>query len=136
MGSFGKELVLFSPVNGVVLEGGKPVPGATVTRMLQWKELNMEDQVTTSDAGEFSFSAKTVKSMLWRIIPHNPVIMQSIVVHVGEKPFKAWKFQKGNYKLNSESDGRAFRVRCDIQDPARSHDINDLFSYFGICTLQ
>jgi hypothetical protein len=136
MGALGQELVLFSPVTGVVVDGGKPVAGAKVTRSVKWKDSHEVDEVVTTAAGEFQFAAKSVRSMMWSLIPHNPVVMQTITIQAGDKTYEAWEYQKGNYEMNSEADGKTVDMLCDLQNEPRSHAINQLFSYWGICTLR
>ena len=48
---------LFSPVSGVVLSHGKPVPGATVkSRPLALGQKTYDDAVTTDASGRFAFA--------------------------------------------------------------------------------
>ncbi len=136
MSFLNSEKVLFSPVSGVVLDGGQPVAGAVVKRSYLWSDLRREDETVTDQAGEFAFEAGLVKSLLWSIIPHSPAIMQSITIHIGDRQFDAWTYQKGDYALNSESSGKPFSIRCELTDEAQEHDLSELSSYFGICTLR
>ncbi len=68
-------------------------------------------------------------------MPHSPEIFQTITIAVEGESYTAWSFQKGDYEENSESSGRPLKMRCDISQEADVHEINNLYSYFGICTL-
>lgn len=136
MSAFGKELVLFSPVTGAVIQNGQPVAGAKVSRTTQWKDSREVEQTVSNQSGEFNFKAKTARSMMWSLLPHNPVVMQTISIEVNGQRYEAWEYQKGDYELNSEADGKALNMLCDLDQEAQSHAINQLFSYWGLCTLR
>jgi hypothetical protein len=110
------KLVLFSEVNGQVVDGGKPVEGAIVTRHYNWAWTDAEstEQTVTDKEGRFSFKRVTTRSITANLFPHQPVVFQKIDININSRTFKAWRFRKGDYDNNGELDGKAIDVICDI----------------------
>ncbi len=135
MGTLSSELVLFSPVSGVVSMDGKPLSGAKVTHWYKWKDEAFTQEIETDLNGKFAFKGVSKKSFFWSIFPHNPAIGQEIKISYGGETYTAWRFKKGDYELNSESNGTALFMACDLNKPEKVHSVTQLSDYFGLCEL-
>lgn len=128
-----KTLYLFSSVQGVVLDKGKPVPGAEVERIYNWgwKDLTGQEKIVTGPDGSFHFDP-VVESSFWAsILPHEPVVTQKILIRHGGVEYKAWMFTRHNYEENGELNGKPVRLTCDLgSEPSAKGDI------FGICAIE
>jgi len=135
MSFFGLKLCVFSAVEGKVLREGKPIPNALVKRTYDWDGENITDEVTTDDDGNFSFNNQYQKS-LFAIFPHNPSVGQFIKIYIDDKEYQAWGFQKGNYDVNGELDGKPMKLLCDLDSPKQTHKASEFKNYVGICELR
>lgn len=128
------KMVLFSAVRGTVLENGRPVSGATIEREFRWawKDEVGTDHAVTSAQGEFSLPPIVRSSFLGSLLPHEPMVRQTILIRHAGKTYKAWMFDKGNYDDNGELKGRPIVMRCRLEaEPVRQQG-----ELFGICELQ
>lgn len=126
------KMVIFSAVKGRVLDNGKPVAGAVVEREFRWawKEENGTDTTTSNAAGEFSLPAIERSSLLGSLLPHEPMVRQTILIKHAGKTHKAWMFDKGNYKDNGELGGKPISITCRLENqPVRHGDV------YGICEI-
>lgn len=98
------KVVLFSPVSGVVLSHGKPVPGATVKRHAHWRWGNKtyDDAVTTDASGRFAFAELNGTMLLGSVLPHEPYVDQRITIEHGGQSYIAWEAAKRGYERNDE----------------------------------
>jgi hypothetical protein len=99
------ERVLFSAVSGRVLEGGKPVAGATLERSARWTldgDEPIRDSVKTDSEGRFSFPAITKRKLSSGLLPHEPVIFQRIELKHGGNDYLLWRTAKKDYGDNDE----------------------------------
>ena len=127
------KMCLFSEVNGVVLRNGKPVEGAVVEReaFWRWKQQRIRDSATTNEQGEFKLPMVERASILGSFLPHEPVIEQGILIHVGREEFEAWGFIKRNYRVNGEADGKPLHMVCELTgEPVRRGKV------YGLCVLE
>lgn len=125
-------MVIFSAVSGKVMHAGQPVAGAVVEREFRWawKEENGKDVVTTDAAGEFRLPAIERNSLLGAVLPHEPMVRQTILIKHAGKTHKAWLFDKSNYDDNGELKGKPIRLTCRLESqPVRRGEV------FGICEL-
>ena len=132
--SFGKQVCVFSAVEGTVLQDGKPVRDALVKRSYKWDGEDVIDQQTTDEDGRFSFPEANEKSLM-AIFPHNPAVTQFIKFVVDDTEYLAWGYVKGNYDVNGELEGRAMNLKCDLNSPEATHKLTSFKSYGGICEL-
>jgi hypothetical protein len=126
-------MVIFSAVSGKVLQAGQPVAGAVVEREFRWawKEETGKDSVITDAAGAFSLPMIERDSLLGSVLPHEPMVRQTILIKHAGKTHKAWLFDKGNYDANGELKGKPIRLTCRLESqPVRRGDV------FGICELE
>ena len=135
MGFLGK-LCMFSSVEGIVLQNGEPVAEAVVTREYEWQDTKKSDQTVTDASGKFSFKPRFEYSLLSVIIPHNPVVLQDITIGVNGDSFEAWSFQKGNYKLDGELQGKKLKMTCELSSEPDLHELSALIRYYGLCKLE
>jgi hypothetical protein len=128
------KMILFSAVSGKVLLDGKPVPGAKVEREFRWswKDEIGKDSTTTGAAGEFSFAKIERSSFLGSLLPHEPVVRQSLTIQHGGKAYEAWLLNKHNYDDNGEVEGKALRLVCRLEATPGKHP----GGYYGICELE
>jgi hypothetical protein len=140
------EVILFSAVRGVVTLQGQPVPGATLEREVKWSwgKEDVRDTTTTGADGSFSFPAVKRRMLLGRLLPHEPTVLQRIVVRHGGKEYQAWSLDKRNYDENGEllyfDDERGMVPYRDLSKPitlrcaleAKEHRSGKVF---GICDI-
>ncbi len=109
---------VFSGVKVVVLQRGKPVVGAEVTRISEWQKQKLEKTVTDS-RGQFSFP-DLFENSLAGIIPFTEfVASQQILVRVGTENFEIWANGKRSAKKNSELGGIPLELVCELNDNVR-----------------
>lgn len=92
-------MCLFSAVGGRVLDHGVPVEEAGLERTYAWSWTNRsgDDRAVTDVRGDFAFPAIRGRALLGSILPHEPVVDQTILIHHGGKTSKAWMLTRGNY---------------------------------------
>jgi hypothetical protein len=127
---------MFSEVEGIVIQGGKPLEGATIERSYRWALPGSGKQETTQSNkdGHFHFPVMyhdgIFPSFFSSIIPHEPVITQDITIRYNEKEYEAYLFSKRDYDLNSELDGVKLKLICDLDKEASREG-----GFYGVCTL-
>jgi hypothetical protein len=124
-------LVLFSEVHGTVLKDGVPVEGAEISQEVVWSD--NKDEVpprhTLSDkGGRFSFSVVERNPGVTRLVPHQPVILQKLLIRYDGVEYTAWRHTKNSYDENSELDGRPLNLACEL---SREPDFEG--THYGIC---
>jgi hypothetical protein len=96
------QLVLFSAISGKVLDQGKPVPGLTLTRTVEWTGDTFVDTATTDKEGAFAFPVLKRFSLIRQVLPANTHISQSIKANHQGKERDIWRHSKSNYDNNGE----------------------------------
>lgn len=132
MSIFGKKVCVFSAVSGTVVNNGEPIVNAIIKRTYTWDGKDITDESKTDENGNFSFPVKH-ESSVWAFFPHNPSIIQFIKINVDNNEYQAWGFQKGNYDVNGELDGKPMNLLCDLSSPKQTHKVNEYQNYVGIC---
>jgi hypothetical protein len=128
--AFMGKMCLFSEVKGKVLINGQPVQGAVVEREFRWawKGEVGKDSVTTGRDGDFTLPAIYRSSLFGSMLPHEPMVRQTILIKNGAQTYKAWLFDKGNYDENGELNGKPIVLSCSLQnEPKQTGEV------FGIC---
>ncbi len=130
-------LCLFSEVEGIVLDHGKPVVGAELERIwdLGYDESRGTDRTTTDEKGYFRFPKVSKFYILPGLLPFmQPDVGQDIFIHYRGKKVKAWRTTKSDYKVNSEL-GKPIRLICRIENEPIYTDIPNRFDHavFGVC---
>lgn len=124
---------LFSAVKGVVLDNGTPVQGARIERSYKWmwKDQTGADGTVTDAAGAFSLPSIWGGSFFGSLLPHEPLVRQTILIKHAGKSYKAWMFNKGEYAENGELKGRPISLVCRLDAEPTHHG-----EVFGICEPQ
>ncbi len=126
------KMCLFSEVEGTVLEQGMPVEGASIEREYRWswKDETGKDSAVTDGSGTFRLPGVFRSSLLGSFLPHEPLIVQTILIRHAGKIYKAWLYDKRNYRENGELDGKRIKLNCHLEAPLkRSNNV------YGICDL-
>ena len=128
------KMVIFSAVTGKVLQDGKPVSGASIEREFRWawKDETGTDKATSGIGGEFSFPAVERSSFLGSLLPHEPVVRQSITIRHAGKSYEAWLYNKHNYDDKGELEGKPLRLVCRLENAPQRH----AGGYYGICDIE
>ena len=131
MGMF-SELVLFSDVEGVVLNGGVPVEGVEIVQEITYQEPGKipPRTVTTGARGHFALTRVNTGSGLSRILPGQPSILQRLVIRHNGVEYEGWRHNKNSYEINSELGGRPLRLVCEL---ANAPDFEG--KHYGICKV-
>lgn len=109
-----QEVVLSSPLEGVLTFKGKPIPGVKIERKLSWfdQSESVEDFVITNSHGHFTLPLikKTLKlSNLTQF-----VVSQEInVLYNGEK-ILIWYMGKGSKVEYGELGGKPVNMKCEL----------------------
>jgi hypothetical protein len=125
---------LFSKVHGVVLNHGKPVPDAVITRSYNfgWTDEEKTESTTAARDGSFHFERVSRFSLATSLIPHEPSVSQTIKIHHDGKEYIAWHLLKHNYEDNGELGGKPINIVCEL---TRAPDIDPQTKVAGICTF-
>jgi hypothetical protein len=139
------KVCLFSPVKGKVVLNGQPVVGAVIERSYDWAWKNQKgrDETTTDQNGEFSLPAIYGTMILGSVMPHEPVIDQTINIQYQGKTHEAWYAHKHDYAENGELTysengkltNRKLDVLCELSDTPQRHE-EGILGYFGIAQLR
>lgn len=113
------EVVLFSPLEGVMSYNGKPAAGATIKRHLAWKDKQGEsDEFTVASDGRFSLPLKTTD------YKDNPlsqlVITQTLTVSFDGKNFTVWNLSKMEPDMFTELGGKPVNFTCELSGEERT----------------
>lgn len=133
-GDMFRPIVLFSEVRGRVVDGDRPVVGATLVQKMIWSDDDSENvvrRVQTGADGAFHFDAIVRKAGWHRISLSQPSMIESIVIEHGGKQYAAWTAAKMTYEPNSELGGRPIRLDCNLSRPVEVRD-----GYYGICVAR
>ncbi len=130
------KMYLFSAVRGVVVHEGKPIEGAVVEReyFWHWKDQRDKVQVKTNALGEFQFPEATGSSFLGSLLPHEPVVQQTIRIAYQGQTYMAWAFDRRDYEPNTELEGKPISLLCDLNHPPSHKGPRD--RVYGICQLR
>jgi len=117
------KMVMWSAMKGRVLMNGKPAEGAVLKRdfFWHWKSENGSDQTRANAAGEFTFPAIERSSFMGSLLPHEPVVEQSMTIEYSGKTYKAWGLFKHSYDNNAENRGRPIDVTCRLEAERTMH---------------
>ncbi|MES2824596.1 MAG: DUF6795 domain-containing protein [Pseudomonadota bacterium] len=112
-----QNVVLFSPMLGVVTVDGVPAVGAKIERNLFWIYKKREiDYVYTNENGEFNFG---VKKDIFRVSPLSHFsISQQLTVFYKNKVIEIWRYSKSDADEYTELGGKPVNFRCELTDEA------------------
>ncbi len=127
------KMCLFSAVRGVVLDHGKPVEGARIEKSWEWawNDRKGHNETVTDQHGTFAFPPVWRRSLLASLLPHEPVVVQTILIHFAGKTYKAWMFDKHTYQENGELENRPIHIICRLESEVMHHG-----KIYGICEPQ
>ncbi len=102
-----EQAVLFSALEGQVVQGSQPLAGATLIREWSFAEVSVRghDETITDAGGHFTFPAVIHAYRPPRFFTQETVIGQSIRVEAGGHEWGVWTAVKHNIKAGTESAG-------------------------------
>lgn len=111
-----RELILASPVKGQVMINGEPAALAEINQeiVFSWRDKIFKAETKSDMAGNFSLSAITHREVLAHLLPHQPNIKQTIFITYNGVEYPAWFFDKSDYLLLSEIDGKPINLVCEL----------------------
>jgi hypothetical protein len=121
--------VLFSAVSGTVLRDGAPVAGAEIVRKVTTRDTRT-DTAATDSRGRFDMPQVSASKGLVDLLPAEFVAGQELTIRVGGPDYPGWIYTKRDPANNAESNGRPFRLVCEISAEPGYTD-----NYYGICKL-
>ena len=129
MSMFSK-LVLFSRVEGVITQDGKPVEGAEVVQEVLYKDIDEVPATTASSdsQGHFVLEEVTHSAGLSRMLPGQVSIGQRLVIRYQGKEYEGWRHNKTSVEPDSELDGHPLKLVCEL---TTRPDFEG--THFGIC---
>ena len=111
----GKEVYVFSAMEGTITYQGKPAAGAKIVRTVRWKDEKGEsDSTIAGENGEFSLPP--MKRTLKQILPAQFLASQEIYVYYKEQEFHIWTMGKIDRNEYGELGGRPKNFRCELLD--------------------
>ncbi len=105
---------VFSSVKVRLLQDGKPVANAKVTREWNWNSAKRDESTTDAD-GYVTFPA-VFESSVSRLLPIEIVITQHLSVNVNGEELIFWTNAKRKPEENSEYGGAKFDAVCELND--------------------
>lgn len=127
-----KKPVLFSEVNGVVMNKGVPLANVEVKRVYVEEYDEIVDRTFTNSEGMFSFRPIYRPRFRWfDLFPHEIVITQKMIMIYEGKEYEGWICNKRNYDRNGELGGKPISLLCDLKNT-----FTDNGGFTGICRLR
>lgn len=122
------DVVLFSPMQGVITYKGQPVNNAKISRRIIWKGDEGEvDEFYTNEKGEFSIPIKETKV---RMVPLAEfVLTQELNVTYQEQEFSIWVRAKQDLGEYGELGGKPVNFRCELTD--KRQRLEEYIGLFG-----
>ncbi len=99
------QAVLFSALEGQVIQAGQPLAGATIVREWDFPENKVlgRDEATTDASGHFRLAAILHPYRRARFFPQEPLVVQTIRVSHGGMEWRVWSASKMDLKAGTES---------------------------------
>jgi len=117
-----EEVVLFSPMEGVITYEGQPAEGAEVVLGIKWRsDESSETVVHTDSAGRFELPAIT--DSYRPALPSEFVVYQDINIHYNGELFHIWVMSKREEQLFGELGGNPVNLRCELTREIRKVDV-------------
>jgi hypothetical protein len=121
---FGKEVVLFSPLEGRITLNGVPAANAEIILSLKWKDdIGESEKFFTDEQGRFSLPLRKTKVRLPPLAEF--VISQSIFVKYANQEFQIWGRTKRGTAIYDELGGIPINFRCELTDEIDYIDVPD-----------
>ena len=117
------DFILSVPINGQLLENGKPLANTSVFKSFTFDEEYLEE-TKTDENGNFSFSEKVIKTSK----PSNMFDNGSLIQHIYIKSDKAedrviWFARLGLHKQSTTLNGYLNNLVCDVAKEPQTYDI-------------
>lgn len=113
------EVVVFSPMEGILLHKGKPVSGADIGLWISWKDKKGDTiHYQTDEKGRFSIPKITdlyKDSALVQL-----VITQELTVNYAGESYLIWTLSKTNGGLNVEFGGEPKNLTCELTEELKT----------------
>lgn len=110
-----EEVILCSPIEGIITFKGKPVANIKIDRWLKWKDETGEiDSTYTDDKGQFSLPVK--KEIVKGNALSQFVVAQEIRASHNEVEYPIWAKAKRAKEMFGELDGKPVNFRCELTD--------------------
>lgn len=112
-----EDVVLASPVQGMITLHNKPAAGARVIRKVSIGDDGepVIDETTTDDKGHFGLPILRKEIVLGKLTQY--AVFQDIsVVYAGEK-YEIWHMGSGSKTEYGELGGKPINFRCELSDP-------------------
>ncbi len=124
---FGTDVVLFSPMEGIITYKGQPAANAKITRTIIWKGDEGEtDTFHTAENGEFKLPIKEAKVRIPLLGEF--VLTQELVVFYEGEEFAIWGKSKRDLGEYGELGGEPQNLSCELTDEVvRLEGYNGLF---------
>lgn len=113
----GKEVFLFSKVDGQLTYENNPASHITLRRIVECDGKTYEDIIETDSNGFFSFDALTKNDRA--ILPKEFVSHQKLIAEREGQQFLIWETVKRSEEENSELEGKKLDFKCEITDETR-----------------
>jgi len=114
-----EEVVLCSPMEGVITFEGKPVSNAKIERNIKWQDdVGETDTYYTDKNGSFSLPIKQTTVRLNKITQF--VMSQEITVKYNNEEYMIWGGAKGGKDLYAELGGQPKNMRCELTSDGES----------------
>ena len=109
-----KEIVLASPMEGVLTYEGKPAPGVKIVRKLRWYdgEESAEDFVVTNQKGHFTLPNVTKALKVSGLV--QLVVSQEIAALYQGEEILIWAMGKSSRIEYGELGGKPVNLRCEL----------------------
>ncbi|MCJ7558249.1 MAG: hypothetical protein MUP90_15235 [Gammaproteobacteria bacterium] len=129
MSMFSK-LILFSRVDGVITQDGKPVEGAQIIQEVLYKNADEVPATTvvSGPAGDFVLEEVTHAAGVSRMLPGQVSVVQRLVIRFQGKEYEGWRHNKTSVEPDSELDGQPLKLVCELTTPPDFEG-----THFGIC---
>ncbi len=106
--------VIFSPMEGVLMKDGQPLPNTKIVRTLRWNdnEGGLTETFTTDEEGRFSLPIHEVDLTLGMLTQF--VAKAELSVYSKNDDNLLWYSSKLHPEIFSETNGKAENLTCDI----------------------
>lgn len=81
---------------------------------MAWGKKPDSDKAVTNANGAFHFKAVYNGTFLGGILPHQPMISQTVTIRHDGKTYQAWAFDKMDYESGSEAGADPIKVACHL----------------------
>lgn len=117
-----QEFVLSAPVEGQLLNDGKPFANEKVTRLLSYGKEYVDETVTNKD-GYFSFQEKVIKTSKPENMFDNESLFQHIYIQDDNEEITIWAVRVVLHEKSNTLKKLLAELKCDIKHAPDTYDI-------------